>query len=283
MNAGGASALTAELMYNATYDAGDTVKYNAVLMNLGGNYNPLSGVYICPQDGIYVFSLTGHIGALEDSPRLMINEVEYWGPYLFNTFSFTRDSGTSQLRMVLECRAKDQVRVVMFVNGIQHLARVTSITSYLLPGKAEKSVAFFASQSRYLMRFNYQSLLYDRVATNIGNYYNPADGRFTCPDEALYLFSWSVSTDKESKGREAETRLMMSGTWGAATEVKTGPKTSQPSAGIWTDSASTQAIVRCIKGKTVYVQAVVVGDAWVGDQNFPHIWNTFSGFRIPDF
>ncbi|XP_061186390.1 complement C1q-like protein 4 [Saccostrea echinata] len=51
-------AFTAKLSKGTTLSGHEVVKYDHVLTNLGGAYNPKSGIFIAPYDGLYTISGT---------------------------------------------------------------------------------------------------------------------------------------------------------------------------------------------------------------------------------
>ena len=162
-------------------------------------------------------------------------------------------------------------------------------------------------------------MLYDDVIYNFGNDYNNSAGEFTCQESGLYLFSvsthsmtyasygqmnrndalegytshssnrWDASLDG---GSATLTRMLYCnatdiitvtslGDYDYMAEViKVGPLTGQPPNTITFKSSSTQTIVQCQIGQTVYVEAIVIGSS---NHLLHHFFTNFLGFQLPRF
>ena len=53
------SAVMAEVKSNTSYLEHETMIYDDILLDLGNDYDVQTGIYVCPQDGLYVFILSG--------------------------------------------------------------------------------------------------------------------------------------------------------------------------------------------------------------------------------
>ena len=53
---------------------------------------------------------------------------------------------------------------------------------------AASAVAFSAGVTKHLVYQHAETVIYDRVFTNIGSGYNSATGIFTCPTSGIYVF-----------------------------------------------------------------------------------------------
>ena len=51
-------AFSASARSNRNYTYSDRIVFEDVLTNVGDHYNPTTGVFVCPVDGIYQFSLS---------------------------------------------------------------------------------------------------------------------------------------------------------------------------------------------------------------------------------
>ena len=93
-------------------NADDVVPWLEVVTNYGGNYKPENYSFVCPYNGVYVFSVT--ILTLNDQirVRVMKNDQEL---FLVYPHGETHDMGSGS--GVVECTSGDVVRVVVEVGG----------------------------------------------------------------------------------------------------------------------------------------------------------------------
>ena len=109
---------------------------------------------------------------------------------------------------------------------------------------------------------------YNSVVINIGDAYNPLDGKFTAPDAGVYSFSWTSLTPP---GKRFETRLMVTG------KAITGNRANAIGLNQYV-SASKSAIVYMKTGDTAYIQTLAGGaNELHGDKNKV---SSFCGYRV---
>ena len=116
---------------NTLYENGDVIVFDDVISNFGGHYNPNISTFICPWDGVYLFSVNvqGYLSATMDID-LMRNDVQLVEMMIDDITSvYNRASMT----LVIDCTSGD----VMWVraghsNYIHAAARRTLFAGYLL-------------------------------------------------------------------------------------------------------------------------------------------------------
>lgn len=60
-----------------------------------------------------------------------------------------------------------------------------------------KTIAFHAVLSKRLLNTTPNTIIkFGNVLVNEGNRYNPSTGKFTAPQDGVYLFSWAFQTSK---------------------------------------------------------------------------------------
>ena len=105
------------------YRRGDVVPFNDIVLNAGGHFSRTTHSFVCPIDGLYVFSVsfttrTGYINYL----RLRKNSAEVSDIYAYDDDS-SNSRGTGSVSIVLECSKYDDVRVVTGVSGNMYAVR----------------------------------------------------------------------------------------------------------------------------------------------------------------
>ncbi|XP_015472464.1 complement C1q-like protein 4, partial [Parus major] len=59
-----------------------------------------------------------------------------------------------------------------------------------IPSFYSPKIAFYAGLRK--PHEGYEVLRFDDVVTNVGNYYEPSSGKFTCPLPGIYFFTYHV-------------------------------------------------------------------------------------------
>ena len=122
-----ASASTGDTLY----ESGDVIVFGDVISNFGGHYNPEISTFICPWDGVYLFSVnvqgySSHYMHID----LMRNDVQL-ADILIDDISGTYNRGSTT--MVINCASGDVVWVrAGYSNYIHAAARRTLFSGYLL-------------------------------------------------------------------------------------------------------------------------------------------------------
>ncbi|OWF45390.1 complement C1q-like protein 4 [Mizuhopecten yessoensis] len=129
------------------------------------------------------------------------------------------------------------------------------------------SVAFYAQLSADQSNFGtHQTIIFDRVRTNIGSAYNHDDGVFTAPFPGVYIFFWTTINRDNS---HMQTELVVNGSQFGR---------------VWADSgnhadytmASNMVVVTLAAGSTVWIRSDTGHSGFTSGQNFA----TFSGWLL---
>ena len=266
-----AAGFTAQLSANTT--SAGVIVFDEEVINIDGSYNPETGQFTCPRDGLYVFSLSAHITSGWAYPQLLQNDAHLFnGPYVRNSESNSEDSGTSTLTRLTECQEGDTISVYYGVSNT-YLGQLTSLTGYgLFYSDEEEPVAFHAHLSSYIEVADGGIIVFDEAPTNEGGFYNTEFGVFLCPDNQLYAFIWSLTATSEADSRELEAVLVMNGD-----VIKVGPRSSKMIANPTT--SSTQVVVRCQQSQGIMLEAVSNISSPIG---IDYAHSSFVGFRLPN-
>ena len=65
---------TAFMTESVSYEIGDVVIFDSVESNIGGFYNEKASVFVCPNNGMYIFSLSVTCEMLQINADLMIDD-----------------------------------------------------------------------------------------------------------------------------------------------------------------------------------------------------------------
>ena len=199
---GAAIAFSAMLSTDTIVDPGNRIVFDDVIANFNGAYSGESGAFTCPITGLYVFSVT-----TQTAFRSSVEATEQWstsrimrdgnkeldGPQTYPAV-VEYGSGSASTSLVLLCEENQQVYVesqqaFTFEDGNAYAVDLTSFTGFYLGD----SVAFSAVMTQN--RSNSGFIVPDRVITNSGDAYDSGTGIFTCPDNELYVFTWSGIND----------------------------------------------------------------------------------------
>ena len=89
----------------------------------------------------------------------------------------------------------------------------------------------------------------DKVLSNVGDTYNSSSGIFTCPDNALYMFTWGGVAENGSA--DAFLQLRLNGS--IVVDMLQSPTASSETSTETTGSNSQSNIMRCAVGNSVQI------------------------------
>ena len=103
------SAFTATIDQSYYYNDGDMVIFDVIVTNIGNNYQAGTSMYVCPRQGIYVFSLAlfNH-HAYYMKANLMCGDKNLATAWAFNA---NKHNNQGSVTVVTECAAGEQVWV----------------------------------------------------------------------------------------------------------------------------------------------------------------------------
>ena len=271
-------AFTAELLHDQYLFPGSRLMFDNVLSNYGGHYHPLHGLFLCPDNGIYVFTLSVHTLDAETPwsvARLMLEgEVIIQGPITYLTTA-SHDSGSASTTVVLQCTqgltvyAEAQAAHDFQFNS--YGAELTSFTGFeFFDANVEGAVAFTAVMtSNQTIEVPGQPIVFDRTITNIGDAFHLVLNAFVCPDDDFYMFTWTVVATGLAGG---QVNLYMDGT-----NIKQSHLTPIASGYETTGTSSISHVQQCKQGSILQIAPADgnVVRTFLGDYVF------FSGYKIP--
>ena len=200
-------------------------------------------------------------------------ETVLQGPITYRS-TVTDDSGSSSVTAILQCQqGKDVYVEAKEAHSFPYNVNSAGLTSFtglrLCSTDCDDYVAFSAVLTRNVTANII--VAFDHILINHGNAYNPSDGVFTCPDEKLYLFTWSAvavygNLDMSMFVDSAERKYHY-----------VQPTLSSSSSHGTSGTCSQSTIIRCSTGSSVYLRAwpssaskILLGD-----------YSVFSGYRVP--
>ncbi|XP_005062803.1 PREDICTED: complement C1q-like protein 4, partial [Ficedula albicollis] len=137
-----------------------------------------------------------------------------------------------------------------------------------IPSFYSPKIAFYAGLRK--PHEGYEVLRFDDVVTNVGNYYEPSSGKFTCPLPGIYFFTYHVLM-RGGDGTSMWADLMKNGQVRASAIAQDADQNY--------DYASNSVILHLDVGDEVFVK-LDGGKVHGGNTNK---YSTFSGFIIyPD-
>ena len=130
-------------------------------------------------------------------------------------------------------------------------AGLTSFTgARLCSTDCDDYVAFSAVLSQNVATVG--SVIFDHLLVNHGNTYNPTDGLFTCPDNELYLFTWSGTAI--ARDSDPFLRLVFNSTIIRQAYMQRTDSNADSRGTFGTCSQT--AIIRCSTGITAYLYII---------------------------
>eukprot|EP00923_Selenidium_pygospionis_P004489 GHVN01007276.1.p1 GENE.GHVN01007276.1~~GHVN01007276.1.p1 ORF type:complete len:453 (+),score=11.24 GHVN01007276.1:134-1360(+) len=273
-------AFTVELSKDLDVFDGGRIMFDDVLYDFGGHYDVILGGFYCPDDGIYVFSLSTHTSD-PTTPwsvsRLMKDgKVVVLGPITHRATS-THDSGSSSISTVVQCEAGKSIYIeTQSAHDFPHNSYTSKLTSFtgfkLFDGSDPTAVAFTAVLGRnHTANADGLPLPMEQIIINIGGAYDPMQSAFVCPDDAYYVFTWSVTAN--SGGSTSHIFFYMDNSF--VTSVIPNHQTSDDATGT-TGTASTSVIVQCQQA-SLFQLRVREATGSVLLAGYTH----FSGYKVP--
>ena len=271
-----AVGFTAELSSDQDLFPGDKIVFDRVISNIGGQYDAERGIFECPDSGIYSFTVSAHFPEHENQwsvSKLVIDgETVLQGPITHWAIAGT-DSGSSSVTAVVQCEqgkdvyveAKEAYTFPYNVYG----AGLTSFTgARLCSTDCDDYVAFSAVLTHNVTSIG--PVVYDNVLINQGGAYNPSDGTFICPDDKLYVFTWSGTMTLGGSYID----LFFDDTLAKVNGMQYTDCGEDSCGTSGTSSQST--IIRCSTGSILYLRLTASIGTFLSD------YSVFSGYRIPN-
>ena len=270
-------AFSAELSEDQYLFPGSRIRFDRVLSNFGGYFNDVHSYFMCPDDGVYVFSISTQTKDYEtpwSATSIMIEkEFIVSGPVTYMA-SPLYDSGSSSSMLVFQCRSNEAIYVESTqAHDFKYNSfgeQLTSFSGFRLANVNDPDVAAFTAVMTVNRTLDANdTVIFDEIITNVGNAFNPGQSFFTCPDDDYYLFTWSAVA--ETGDTRVITDLYMEFTFVKAlylTKTLHGNSTS--------GTCTVSVIKQCVPGSRVQIRArsdhsrMLLGG-----------YTSFSGFKIP--
>ena len=272
-------AFTVELSQDQYLTAGSKIRFDQVLYNFGDHYDVINHSFKCPDDGVYVFSISTHTkdpATPWSVSRLMIQgELVAQGPITYIATS-SYDSGSASSNAVLQCTqgfsvyVEAQVAHDFILNS--YASELTAFTGYKLYDVVEGATAFMAvMSSNFTISYENQPVIYDEIITNVGGAFDASASRFICVDNDYYLFTWTT-TGTGGSNSYFDLYRDVSG----LRYLYLTPQTNEDATGT-SGSSSMSMITQCspgsffqVRGRTVDATTVFLGG-----------YASFAGYKIP--
>nr|XP_022299980.1 uncharacterized protein LOC111108409 isoform X2 [Crassostrea virginica] len=216
------------------------VVFNNCKTNEGSAYDEMTGIFTCKYSGTYAFSWTiATSGHRYTEAELLVNDEVIGSSGTDSRPSRdTADSSTGFVACNLGVGDKVRIRVNGTADG-----NYSTFSGWRLPDGNSSLYARAMSQlnrpSTYSRGYPFQSVI------NNGNHYDSYKGIYTCPEDGLYAFTFTVEA---SNSRALHVYLYRSGR-------SLNPFSVFPDAasGDYVDTSSTLQIYSLSKGDTIYV------------------------------
>jgi len=277
-----AIAFTAELSHNVKVFPDQRIVFDKVLQNYGHAYNPMHGYFRCPDAGTYAFFMSTQTpydakSQWTQTTLMMDGSAVMYGPETYRAIN-SAHSGSASIVATLKCEKGHDVYV-----NTNHTYKweyniygeiLSTFSGFKLFNEfSGAAVAFTAvlSQDHVYMPVD-STLIFDKVITNVGESYVPLVGFFVCPDNDVYLFSWSGVSNIGGGNLDL---------YVDDTPVKANVFSVQSSSVSYGDSGtSTMAVIlKCSPMNRVHVVSTV--ERTLKNTVYLAGLTSFSGFKIP--
>nr|XP_022296773.1 uncharacterized protein LOC111106402 isoform X2 [Crassostrea virginica] len=234
------------------------VVFNNCKTNEGSAYDEMTGIFTCKYSGTYAFSWTiATSGHRYTEAELLVNDEVIGSSGTDSRPSRdTADSSTGFVACNLGVGDKVRIRVNGTADG-----NYSTFSGWRLPD------GNFSLYARAMSQLNQPSTAFRgypfQSVINKGNHYDSNTGIYTCPEDGLYAFTFTLEA---SNGRALHVYLYRSGR-------SLSPFSVFPDAasGDYVDTSSTLQIYSLSKGDTIYVDGRFVVEP---------LHSTFAVWRI---
>ena len=277
-------AFSAEMSTDASLVANVPIVFDRIITHAGGLYFNNTGQFVCANDELYVFIWSTLKASRSDIPgmrciaKLRSGGIDTkYGPK--TSYYGTANSGATEITTVLPCTTSPPTAVsIMSAPWTEYENSVavyrgegwTSFSGFRL----QTPIAFTVelSQDQYLTAGS--KIRFDRVLYNFGDYYDTINHSFKCPDDGVYVFSISTHT-KDPATPWSVSHLMIQGEL-----VVQGPITYIATSSYDSGSASSNAVLQCTQGFSIYVEAQAAHDFILN--SYGSELTAFTGYKLYD-
>ena len=273
-------AFTAMLSTERTIPERTTIIFDQEITNVGGMYNKTSGEFACTDDNLYAL-----MWSLQKAPdvegvrfisklRKGDTDVKY-GPK--SSYFSTTYAGTTEMVAILQCTTSPPTAISVMTESWSdtHDAatfhrEATSFSGFRL----SHSKAFTVELSSDKNLPDGSRIMFDKVLSNFGGFYDVVNGRFLCSDNGIYVFSVSTQTTNPAFSWSVS-RLMRHGS-----VVVQGPITYRATDEYDSGSSSISVVLHCNIGDSIYVEAQAAHDFPIN--SYAPTLTSFTGFKLYD-
>ena len=274
-------SFSAELSSYVALTGGSTLIFDRVITNVGGLYFPNSGYFICPDDGLYVFiwsimKATNTAEGMQCISKLSQggNDLKF-GPKA--SYFSTTLSGATEVTYISKCTTSPPTAVTIInvpwseteLFSEFYLGR-TSFSGY----KLQSAIAFTVELSEDSYLIDRSRIMFDNVLSNFGGFYDITNGRFLCPDDGVYGFSFSAYTV------DPATPWSVSRIMKERSVVVQGPITYRATEDYKSGSSSINVVLQCTTDHSIYVEIQVSHDFICN--SYGAALTSFLGYKLFD-
>ena len=257
------------------------IMFDRVVFNFGGYYDATNHYFRCPDNGLYVFSISTYTSDPSTpwsvSALMMEKEKIIQAPITFIATE-TYDSGSAFTTAVLRCTEGSSVYVETQASYdflySSYGPELTSFTGFKLYDVAENidAIAFTVIMSSNVSITSGPVLfIFDEIITNIGSAFDHTISQFVCPDNDYYLFTWSAAAIYG--GGFVDLYLDNSIRQERNYVTRQNPSHASGTSG----SSSISVIKQCSFG----TKFSIIADGTNGSTVYLGGFTTFSGYKIP--
>ena len=259
-----------------------TIVFELDTTNVGGLYFKESGQFICADESTYVFiwnirkETNPDVEGMRCVTKLRSGGADQkYGPK--TSYYGTAHSGITEMIAILKCTTNPPTAVtIMTAPWSQTVPAATYFKESSFSGfRLVSPIAFTVELSKDRNVMDGSRIIFDRVLSNSGAYYDAINGYFRCPDDGIYMFSIFASTEDPSTPWSVS-RLMKQGQ-----VVIHGPITYIATPQYDSGSSSTTAVIQCTTGHSIYVETQAAYNI-LYNSYAPEL-TAFTGFKLYDY